>query len=268
MLTKIIAILKKDFLNESSYKTAFLSGFIGVAFNLLIFFFIDKLFGHQITPHLKKYNTNFFPYVMLNMGFFHYIGIGAGSFATRIRQEQMQGTLESLFLTPTKTSTLLLGMALWNLIYATLTVLIYIGLGIWLFHINLTQINILSVIVIMILTIISFGSIGIISASFILVIKKGNPVEWLINSVEALLGGVYFPITVLPVTFQLIAQCLPITYAIRALQLAVYQGHSIASLKYEILALIGFSIILAPLSAWLFQKALRHVRRQGDLSHY
>ncbi len=265
---KLFAILKKDFLNESSYKTAFLSNFLGVAANLLIFYFIDKLFGNKISPHLQQYGTSFFPYVMLNMGFFHYIGIGASSFTTRIRQEQMQGTLESLFLTPTKTLTLLLGMSLWNFLHATLTLLIYIGLGLWLFQINLSQTNILSAMTIMFLTVISFSSIGIISASFILVIKKGNPVEWLFNSVEAILGGVYFPIAVMPITLQLLAKCLPITYAVRAIQLSVYQGYSLELLRKEVSALAVFCLILTPVSLWCFQKALHHVRRQGSLSHY
>ncbi len=268
MLNKIFALFKKDLWNESSYKIAFISSFAGVTLNLFIFFFIDKLFGRQIAPHLKPYATEFFPYVMLNMGLFHYIGVGAGSYAARIRQEQMQGTLESLFLTPTRTVTLLLGMGLWNLCYATINVLIYAGLGRWLFHIDFTQTNILSLLVIMILTIISFGSIGIISASIILVIKKGNPVEWLLNSAEAILGGVYFPVAVLHTSLQAVAHCLPITYAIRALQLAVYQGYSLSALKSELLVLSLFSITLAPLSGWIFHKALNHVRRRGNLSHY
>jgi ABC-2 type transport system permease protein len=268
MLNKIFAILKKDFFNESSYRTAFVSSFIGVVMNLLIFYFIDKLFGPRIAPHLQPYSVGFFPYVMLNMGFFHYIGLGAGSYAARIRQEQMQGTLESLLLTPTRTPTLLLGMGLWNFCYATINALIYAGLGYWLFQIDFSQVNRLSLFVILIVTIISFSSIGIISASIILVVKKGNPVEWMLNSAEAILGGVYFPITVMHISLQAVAQCLPMTYAIRALQLAVYQGYTLSALRTEILVLVFFSAALAPLSVWIFSKALDHVRRRGSLAHY
>jgi len=268
MINKIAAIVRKDFLMESSYKTAFVSGFLGIVVNLLVFFFIDKLFGHRIAPHLEPFGIGFFPYVMLNMGFFHYIGIGAGSFAARIRQEQLQGTLESLFLTPTETPTLLTGMGIWSFVYASLNVLIYAAMGYFLFNIDFSGVNIASFIIVLILTIVSFSSLGIISASFILIIKKGNPVEWLLNSVEAILGGVYFPVTILHTSLQALAQCLPITHAIRALQLAVYQGYSIYDLKTEITVLALFSAVLLPLSGWIFERSLERVRRMGGLGQY
>jgi ABC-2 type transport system permease protein len=40
--------------------------------------------------------------------------------------------------------------------------------------------------------------LGIISAAFIMRFKKGNPVTWMVATASELLGGVYFPIDVLP----------------------------------------------------------------------
>jgi len=268
MLRKIIALLKKNFLIETSYKLSFLFNILSVFATILTYFFINKLFGHKISSHLETFGVNYFSYVLLSMAFFSYIGVGIGSFSARIRSEQMQGTLESLLLTPTKIGVLLMSMALWNLIFATLDVFIYIGLGIFLFKINFSAINIASTIVILILTIISFSSLGIISASFILIFKRGNPVGWIINTLEGLLGGVYFPVTVMPLPLQLIAKCFPITHAIRAMQLAVYKGYSIFQIKNELLFLIFFSLALIPFSLYSFKFALRRAREQGSLLQY
>ncbi len=268
MFSKIYALIKKDFLIEASYKTAFFFNVFSVVATLLTYFFIDKLFGHRIAPHLEKFGVSYFSYVLLSMAFFSYIGVGLGSFSARIRSEQMQGTLESLLLTPTKIGVLLMSMALWNLIFATLDVIIYIGMGIFLFKIDFSNVNILATMVILILTIISFSSLGIISASFVLIFKRGNPVGWIINTLEGLLGGVYFPITVMPSSFQLIAKCFPITYAIRAMEFAVYRGYNIFQIKNELLFLIFFSLILIPLSLYSFKYALRKTRLKGGLLQY
>jgi ABC-2 type transport system permease protein len=268
MLKRTLAFLKKDFLIESSYKLSFLLNIFAVFTSVLGYFFIDKLFGHRMVRQLQEFGVNYFSYVLLSMAFFSYIGVGLGSFSSRIRSEQMQGTLEAVLLTPTKISTILIALAIWNLCFATLDMSIYILLGIFLFKINFANINWLSTLVILFLTITSFSGLGILSASFIIVFKRGNPVGWIINSLEGLIGGVYFPVSVMPFWLQFLARFFPITYAIRAIELAVYRGFSLVQLSKEIGFLVLFSCLLLPLSLASFKYALKKARRQGSLLQY
>lgn len=268
MSRRVSAFLKKDFLIESSYKLAFLCNILAVLFSVLAYFFIDKLFGYKIVAELEEFGVNYFSYVLLGMAFFSYVGSGLGSFSRQIHNEQMQGTLEAVLLTPIKVSTLLFSMVLWNLIFATLETAIYIILGKFFFKINFTNVNLVSALVILILTIASFSALGILSASFVMVFKRSNPFGWILNSVGGLIGGVYFPIAVLPQWLQFLAQFLPITYAIRAMELAVYRGASLVSLKKEVGFLLFFSVILLPLCVSYFKYALNKARRQGSLSFY
>jgi len=268
MLKKPLAFIKKDFLIESSYKLSFFLNIFGVLISILGYFFIDKLFGHRIVSHLEEFGVNYFSYVLLSMAFFSYVGVGLGSFSSRIRSEQMQGTLEAILLCPVKISTILFSMALWNLLFATLDMAIYVILGIFLFKINFGNVNILSTLVILFLTITSFSSLGILSASFIMVFKRGNPVGWVINNLGGLIGGVYFPITIMPVWLQFLAKFFPITYAIRAVELSVYKGYTVSQLTKEIGFLVLFSLVLLPLSFTSFKFAIKKARQQGTLIHY
>lgn len=268
MYKKIFAIVKKDFLIETSYKISFIFNLFSVVVTLFTYFFIDKLFGHKVNDYLQEFGVNYFSYVLISMAFFSYIGVGLGSFASRIRAEQIQGTLESLIITPTKINTILLGMGLWNFIIASFDLFIYIILGIFMFKIDFSNVNLLSTTLTLMLTVISFSSLGIISASFILIFKRGNPIAWIINTLEGLLGGVYFPITVMPDWLQICANFLPITHAIRAIQLSVYKNFGIIELKNELLILLIFSITLFPLSSYIFNAALKKTRIQGTLSQY
>jgi len=267
-LRKILALLKKDFLMETSYRLAFVFNVFGVFTSLLMYFFINKLFGGRIVPHLEEFGVNYFAYVLLSTAFFGYVGVGLGSFAERIRTEQMQGTLEALLLTPTRVTTILFSLALWNLLLATLDLVIYVLFAVFVFKIDFSGINILSTAIIFVLTIVSFSSLGILSACFIMVLKRGNPFGWLVAGVEGLIGGAYFPVTVLPAWLQFVAKFFPVTYAIRAVQFAVYRGYSPLQLWREITALAGFSVVLLPLSLAAFTFSLRKARRDGTLGQY
>jgi ABC-2 type transport system permease protein len=101
-----------------------------------------------------------------------------------------------------------------------------------------------------------------------MVLKRGNPFGWIMGSLEGLIGGVYFPITVMPAWLQFLANFFPITYAIRALQLAVYKGYPLTRLWLETGLLLLFSVVLLPLGLLLFTLSLRKARREGTLGHY
>jgi len=268
MINKVFAILKKDFLIESSYKLAFLINIFSILVSISTFFFIDRLFAGNMSEYLQEFGTSYFAYVLIGMAFFSYIGVGLGSFSSRLRAEQLQGTLESLIVTPTKLSTLLSGMVIWNFLTASFNLLIYLLFAVFVFKIDFSSANIPSCAVILFLAVLSFSSLGIISASFILVFKRGNPLSWLVNTLEGLLGGVYFPIKVMPQILQTAAKILPITHAIRAIQLAVYKGYSLGELKKELLLLLIMTLVLVPLAMRCFKYALRKARFQGSLSHY
>lgn len=268
MLKKPLAFIKKDFLTEISYRFAFLFHIFGIFTWILIFYFIDRLFGSKIAPHLKPYGVNYFSYVLLGIALFTYVGTSVGSFATRIRNEQLMGTLEALLATPIKISTIIISMGIWGFIWASISVLAYLIFGAFLFSVDLTHTNLLSVFVILVLTITSFSGLGLSAAGFIMILKRGQPVTWAVTTLFELLGGVYFPIAVFPGWLQIISHILPITYSVRAMQLAVYKGYSLQSLSSDIIALLIFSIILLPLGLLSFKWAVKRAKINGSLGHY
>ncbi|MCX7927427.1 MAG: ABC transporter permease [Candidatus Omnitrophica bacterium] len=267
-MRRVFAFLKKDFLQETSYRLSFFLNILGIFFNLLSYFFIDKLFGHTIVRHLEPFGVNYFAYVLLSSAFFGYAGVGLGAFSDRLRLEQQQGTLEAIVATPTRISVFLFSLVLWNLIIATVDLIIYLLLAVFLFRIDFQQINIVSCAVILFLTITSFSGLGILSASFVMITKRANPLSWLIGTLEGLLGGVYFPITVLPFWLQICARLFPITYAIEAIQSAVYKNYSLEKLLPQIFFLFFFSITLLPFSILMFDWAIRRVQKDGSLCQY
>lgn len=149
-----------------------------------------------------------------------------------------------------------------------LNALVYLLFGILFFGFSIGRANILSASLVFFLTLFIFSSLGIISASFIMVLKRGDPISWLFGSFSSFVGGTYFPVKILPFWLQKLSYLVPLFYSLRAMRLAVLQGCGVGELLPEIGALFGFALLLLPLSLFSFKKALVRAKIDGSLVTY
>ncbi|OGR76396.1 MAG: hypothetical protein A2X32_12435 [Elusimicrobia bacterium GWC2_64_44] len=268
MIRLIAAFIRRDFLSEKSYRLSFALGALATLANLAVFYYIGSLFGGQLAPELEPFGTDYFTYVFTALAFFGYIGTGAGSYAGRLRQEQTQGTLEAALSTPLGILPLLAAMSAWNFLFATFELLVYALAGAVVFGIRFPAANWPAALLVFALSAACFAALGIISACFVMLFKRGNPLAWVLNNFEGLLGGVYFPVAALPWWLLAVSNLLPVTYAVRAFQLALNRGAGPAEMKGDLLALAAFNLVLLPAAVWLFGLSVRRSRRTGTLGEY
>jgi len=141
-------------------------------------------------------------------------------------------------------------------------------IGVLVFGFSMSQVNVGSALLVLILSIASFSGIGIMSAAMVLIVKKGDPVAAIYGALSSVLGGVWYPTTVLPHLLWIVSRFLPLTYALDAMRLAMLKGNSIYQLRVDILTLLGFTVVLTPLSLYFFQWALRKAKKEGSLIQY
>lgn len=262
------SFLRRDLSVNLSYRLSFLLQFVGIFFSMAIFYFLSELFGSAVAPQLEAYGGDYFSFVLIGLAFTGFMGLSLSNFAASIREGQMMGTLEIMLLSPTRLSTILISSSLWSYLLTTLRVVVYLVVGAFVFGANLSQANPVTALIVLILSITSFSSIGILSAAFILWIKKGDPVAWVFGSVSSLLAGVYYPVTVLPDWLEPLSRFIPLTYALEAMRLAMLKGYSLYDVRFNILALVGFTLVLTPLAFLAFRKALKRAKMEGSLIQY
>ncbi len=267
-LSKPWAFLLKDFIDETSYKFSFIIQFFGIFFTALVFFFLSKLFGNAISPFLKPYGGDYFSFVLIGIAFANYLQISLRSFSSCIRDAQILGTLEALLVTQTSIPTIIFSSSLYSFVLASFRVIVFLLIGVLALGLNIGDANFMGAILILLLTIFSFSSLGIISASFIMVLKRGDPLSWIFTSMSWLLGGVYYPITVLPDWVQKFSYLLPITYSLEGMRLALLQGYTLRELFPSIIPLLIFTIIMLPISIWVFKYAVKKAKVDGSLIKY
>jgi ABC-2 type transport system permease protein len=259
--------IKRGYLLQMSYKFDFFLRLFFMLFNILTYYFIAKMIGDAGSQYLQSYGGDYFSFVLIGMAFSGYLQISLRSFSESVRDEQMMGTLEAMLVTPTSTSSIIALSSLWSFIFASFRVLVYLLIGV-LLGVNMTDANIAGALVILVLTIMCFSGIGILSASFIMVFKRGDPINMLLMGTSELFGGVLFPIEVLPAWLQTISHLLPMTYAVNGMRHALLQGYSLQELAPEILTLALFSLILLPISLVVFDRAVMRVKAYGGLVQY
>jgi ABC-2 type transport system permease protein len=266
---KVIAFLVRDFLWDVSYPLSFFWRGSGILFSLVTFYFLGYLVSGSAAGYLSGYGGgHYFPFVLLGLALSAFQGVALTSISSAIQYGMYTGTLESMLVTPTSLSTIIFSSVLYQFATSLLNILLYMFFGAVLFGFSLAKANLLSAVVMLALSLLAHLPLGIFSASFLLVFKRGNPVTALVGSLSSLLGGVYFPLAVLPGWLQTVSFFLPFTHALEGLRQAVLNGRSLGELTTQVAVLGIFAVVLLPLSLTVFAYAIHQAKRLGTLSQF
>ena len=184
-----------------------------------------------------------------------------------LREEQMRGTLESNWLSPSWRFSLLMG----NSVVQMVTMLIFIG-------VSLIEFTILygvrfngNPVVVALMFLVSIPSIyglGIAFASVVITAREANAFVFLVRGLVMIFCGITYPIAVLPGWMQSVAQFLPQTYIIYGFRAAMLIGSDFQTLWPVNQILLVFGAFWLALGFALFRYMERRARRTGALGQY
>ncbi len=268
LLRKSLAFFIKDFLTSVSYRMAFFGQLVFTFLTIAAFYFLSKLFQGARIEMLAPYGGQYFPFVLVGVALSSYLGVAMRSFSDNIRTAQVLGTLEAMVATPTPISQIVMMSTIFSFASTSLRVVMTLVLGAVVFGVEFQHANWPGAMLVLLLTIISFSFLGIFSAGIVLAFKRGDPSSFLVQGLSFLIGGVYYPISVLPEWAQDLAKLLPITHALHAMRRLLLQDARLSELTDSLLGLFLFCCIAAPLSLGTFLSAVRKVKKEGSLSHF
>jgi ABC-2 type transport system permease protein len=261
------AFVVRDFRIETSYKIGFLLRVSAALVNIAVYYFIARIFGSAAAPYLQAYGGSYFAFVVVGVAFSDYLWLGINSLASSVREGQSTGTLELMLLSPTRLVTVLVSSTLWSYLFASISVVIYLLAGAAL-GIRLDNANVPFALLSLAVAIVSFNALGLFSASLIILMKRGDPFGWVIRVSSVVLGGVFYPMSVMPDWLRTISQALPLTHALELIRRSLLNGEGWAELRGELLALSLLTAVLFPLGLLACRLAIHIARTDGSLSHY
>lgn len=258
------AFLVRDFQLATSYRAAFLLSLGRALFPVLILYLPAQLMGD--VESTREFG-GFLPFSVIGLGTMNFFMASYGSFANSLRSEQAMGTLEALLMAPLSVPALVVASSSWGFLWSTGCAVLFIGGGALLYDIPLPG-NFGLGLLFIALTTVTFVGIGVLSASFAMVWKRGDPIGPLISALFFLLGGIIYPPRILPAWLAWVSQLLPVTHGVEALRSVLLQGHAFGTVSHHFWVLLGYAAVLVPTSLLAFAAAVRRATRDGTLLQF
>jgi ABC-2 type transport system permease protein len=267
-LRKLALLFRRDLAVARSYRVAFLIEIFQALFGAAGFYFLSQFVQSPTLQKSLPPGTTYFSFALVGIAFFDYLSIGLITFDESLREARQNGTLENLLVTQTSLTVILAGSGLYPFALMSLRTGIYIAWGAILFGFPLRGANWPGAVLVLAASVLAFSGLGILSASYLLVFKRGNPVNWAVLGLSTVVGGMMYPISVLPVWLQYAARLTPVTYSLEGVRAAILSHASLRELLPSIGALLLFAAVLLPVSFAVFSWALRRTKITGTLTHF
>ena len=187
---------------------------------------------------------------------------------TALRQEQIRGSLEAVFVTPASRLVPLFGPPLTNIVWVVINMAVT-AFGAWLlFGIVLPLQGALYALAITFVGVPAMYAMGSLFAAGVLRFGEIGPAVQFVRGGLSLLCGITFPIAMLPAWAQTTSAFMPPTYIVEAMRDALLKGATLTDLVPAAAALMGLAVGFGVLAVVVFRWMEAGARRSGMLGRY
>jgi ABC-2 type transport system permease protein len=250
----LAAIVARDLSHGAILRTPLLLDLVFGVVNLVVFLFISRMLTHAAT---------YFDFVAIGITFMLVVQAACLQLVTKVLREQIAGTLEMLTVQPVRTWELAVGLGGYPIISALVRAGAYLAILSLVLGLHVGQASWLGVVTLLTVSSAAVLGIGIALAAVALVIGHGTALARVVVVGLSFVSGTYFPASHLPAPVERLAAVLPTRIALDGLRAAV-AGDPWAGAAA---ALLVASVVLLPLSVWMFGRAIKIAGRRGTMTH-
>ncbi len=269
-LEKALAFIVRDFKIWWTYKLWITLDILSSLTFVATYFFVSMI----ITPQAlieSGYAADFLTFSIIGISLQHYVFTSVSSLSDAIREEQWNGTMETILSSTTSFKVFLLGESAFRFIIGSYFLLASFGMGVLLgMRLILNPESMLAVLVLIILLVASHMVIGILGAAMILKLKQGDPIVWAFSWLTQLFSGVLYPLGLLPDWLKWVGNAFPLTYSLDGLRRCLMNGVGFnnPTIVENTVKLLAFIAVVLPFSLRFFKKSYDSTRREGALGQY
>lgn len=262
-LDAMLGIMRRDAILFVSYRTQFVSQVLGPLFSLVVFYYISRL----LTSNTLQSPGGYFGYVVIGLAIVQILTISLGVMPMTIRQELVSGTIERFLVSAHGPVNGIFGTMLFPLVNALLSGTLLLVFAAVIFGLPLAATAVLAIPVALLGTF-AFMPFALILVSMVIAFKQVSSASQFIVTAVAIVGGLYFPIALLPGWIEWAAEVQPFTPAtdlLRHLLVDTPLEHSVA---LDLGKLVAFTVILFPVAIACLRTAIRYGQRTGTIAEY
>jgi ABC-2 type transport system permease protein len=256
-------IVRRDAVLFMTYRTQLVAQFLGPLFTITLFYYIS----HLVTARTIHSPGGYFGFVIVGLVIVQILTISLGIMPVTVRQELVSGTIERFLVSAHGPVNGIVGTMLFPLFNAMLTGVLTLMLAALVFGLPLASTATLAIPV-SLLGMLAFMPFAFFLVSLVMAFKQAASATQFIIAGLAIVGGLYFPISVLPEWIRWASEVQPFTPATDLLRHLLVDTPLRQSAAVDLLKLVGFVVVLLPAGFALLRMAIRYGQRTGTVAEY
>ncbi len=266
-MRRVLALVRARWLVAMSYRLDTFFSFIGLIVAIVPLYFVSHALQPMMTSAIRVEAPEYFGFLMVGIITFTFVQASVNELHAALTTEIGTGSFEALVATPTSLPVLLAGMVGQAFSMNTIRAL-FLLLFAWVLGAHIVWTQGLTAIGVLALIVMAYLPLGVFAAALVMAFRTTGPYPSAVIGLSALMGGVYYPTTVIPSWLERVSVFVPLTYGLRSLRRALLDGAPLAASARDLAVLAGFAIVLSIASLAAFSAALRYARHAGTLAQY
>ena len=267
-MREALGLLRAGWLTALSYRMNLLFSLVGLGLTVVPLYFVAQALQPIAASSIQGEGGEYFAFVMVGLGVFTLMSTVLLSLPNAVAGTISSGVLEAILATPARLPLVLLGLIGYELSWSATRAAIMFAIAAT-FGSAFALSGVPAALAALLLVLACYFGLGLALAGMVLVFRTFGPLGSGLLAGSALLGGVYYPTTVIPSWIQHLSVVVPLTYGLRAIRRSLMGGGgSLAVMRADLFPLAGLALLLLLLGSVAFGYALRHARREGTLGQY
>ena len=260
-----LALIRAAWLHVLSYRLQTFFTIVGVVVSIVPIYYVSRAVQPIMADSIRLEGGEYFGFLAVGIVTFMLIAIAVNGFHGAISGEISTGAFEAMLATPVRIPWILAGEIGQGMSWAVCRAVVLLVTA-WAFGAHILWARALLAGGIAVLIVAAYLPIGIMAGALVLAFRTTGPFPSLVLGLSAMLGGLYYPTTVIPSWLASVSTFVPLTYGLRAMRRCLIGGVPVASLAGDLAALAAFGVVMWVVAAVGFNMALRHARRAGTLA--
>jgi ABC-2 type transport system permease protein len=261
---QLAAVARRDARVQRTYGISAALGLLSGGFGLFSYHFVGRLVPSGGSTALPA--GGYFEFVCTGLMLHMMVMATLSALGGALAREAAEGTLEPALASGVSPAALVAGATVVPLGLAIVQALIYAGAGSWMSGIAWSQACVATALVTLTATLIACAPLGLLGAALWLVLRRPGVVTTLTAFAFGILGGVYFPVALLPEPLRAVADWVPLAVGLRAFRAALLEGAGLAQAAPAIGRLALVATVTFPPAALALRFAFDRARRRGSLT--
>ena len=262
-----LALTRASWRTAKSYRVSFALSFVSLLVTIVPVYFVANALQPFMASRIAEEGREYFGFVLLGTVVLTLISPALSSFSSAVSGGLSSGFFEALLVTPTSLPALFAGQTGYAFVWAFARVVLLMIAGA-LLGVDVHWLRLPEALLILLAVVAAYAGVGLVAAALVVSFRTNASAPQAVLVASTLLGGVYFPTSVLPAAVAPIAEWLPLTPGLRALRQTLLLGYPLSSVAGDLVQLMALTLASVVVGVVAVRWAFAYARRAGSLSQY